>query len=210
MKNFRKVTILLIVLAVVIIIGGASYAYYQIYIKGEDTGITGYSGGVFPQGFGGESMMKSFFMSGVEVALETMDNGYINAKNINLIKDYEVSAKAEKGLFIVINRDYDNQVKYSISLTELNISENLQDKDFKWELVSFGTDNVVASGDFEEAFEENMVLVSDLILNSRTAHEYELRLWLEETGEIQNHLLNGSFEGKISISADVVNSHMIK
>ena len=37
-----------------------------------------------------------------------MDNGYINAKNINLIKDYEVSAKAEKGLFIVINRDYDN------------------------------------------------------------------------------------------------------
>ncbi len=206
--NKRKVVISLIIIVVaILLISGVSFAYFQLNIKGEDAGITGYTGSVFPQSADGPTI-KNYYLSGIEVSLETKENGFINSSSINLIKQHEISNKAEKSHFIVVNRDYNNQVKYSVSLAELAISPNLQDEDFKWQLVKFGTDSEIASGNFQNAKEDVLKITDEIILNPRTAHEYELRLWIEETEKIQNHLLEGSFDGKISISVSVVNGHL--
>lgn len=197
MKKRNRFYLILTILFAIFLIIGSSYAYYQIYLKGDDTGIKGKSSQFFEgiQGLEQEIIQ----LSNGKIKLET--TGYINAKNLLLIKPIDIEDKSEKSKFRVTNEDYDNLILYSISLTELIISQNLQVTDFKWQLFNHNTSETIVSGDFTKASTDTFLLKNDISIEPRSAHEYELRLWIEENNKDQRYLLNGSFSSKIKIES---------
>lgn len=197
MKKRNRFYLILTILFAIFLIIGSSYAYYQIYLKGDDTGIKGTSSQFFEgiQGLEQEIIQ----LSNGKIKLET--TGYINAKNLLLIKPIDIEDKSEKSKFRVTNEDYDNLILYSISLTELIISQNLQVTDFKWQLFNHNTSETIVSGDFTKASTDTFLLKNDISIEPRSAHEYELRLWIEENNKDQRYLLNGSFSSKIKIES---------
>ncbi|MDD2409960.1 MAG: hypothetical protein PHD03_04520 [Bacilli bacterium] len=202
-KKTKKKYFITILLIIILLLIGSSYAIYQIYVKGKDTGISGTSSSYFEgmQGMSAplQTMMFSIPNSSVQIKLETTE--YIKASNLLLIKPSEVEDKSQKSRFRVTNEDYDNILTYSVLLTELKISPNLQVENFKWQLFDYNNSAIVASGNFNNVSIDSLILMNNININTRTAHQYELRLWIEETKEDQRYLLNGSFSGKIKIEA---------
>jgi len=202
-KKTKKNYVITILLIMILLLVGSSYAIYQIYVKGKDTGISGTSSSYFEgmQGMSAplQTMMFSIPNSSVQIKLETTE--YIKASNLLLIKPSEVEDKSQKSRFRVTNEDYDNILTYSVLLTELKISPNLQVENFKWQLFDYNNSAIVASGNFNNVSIDSLILMNNININTRTAHQYELRLWIEETKEDQRYLLNGSFSGKIKIEA---------
>lgn len=121
----------------------------------------------------------------------------------------QVPTKAEKSLFTLRNTGTVPTVYY-LELTDFQISNNLIDPDFKWELLLNGTK--VASGNFSEAvsgqnfiFKNSNGTTYTKVLNPSNdpsiKDEYELRIYILETSDNQNRLLEGSFQGKVKYTA---------
>lgn len=197
-KKINKFYLMLTILFITFLIVGTTYAYYQIYVKGDDPGITGSSSQFFE---GLETENFYIQLSKIQIKLET--TGYINTQNLLLIKPIDISDKSEKSKFRVTNEDSDNIITYSISLTELSVSQNLQVEDFKWQLYNHSTSEIISSGNFTKANTDTLLLKNDIDINPRNAHQYELRLWIEEKETDQRYLLNGSFSGKIKIEGSI-------
>lgn len=206
LKKLNKLYFSLFILTILFLIVGSTYAYYQIYVKGEDTGIKGSSAEFF-EGMQGIQQEEMLFTPNSDVQMKLETTGYIKASNLLLIKPIDIEDKSQKGYFRVTNKDYNNKINYSISLVELSVSPNLQVTDFKWQLVMHNTKEVISSGDFASANANTLLLKNDIIIDTRTAHEIELRLWIEENDKDQRYLLNGSFIGKIKIEGFVNNQN---
>ncbi len=182
-KKDRFYQSLIIIAIIVPIILGVSYAYFQTQIAGTDPGIVSSSASKF------------------NISLETVNEGYISASDLLLIRPEEVDTEAQKGYFNVICGDNDNVIKYSISISELQLSANLKVTDFKWAIVNTQTSSTIGLGNFASATGDKHILISDIPINPNTTHFYELRLWLEETDAEQINLLNGTFSGKITLTS---------
>lgn len=118
-----------------------------------------------------------------------------------LVKEANIASESEKGYFKVVSGNNKHYITYSLSLTELTISANLQVSDFKWQLVR--DNEVVASGNFAGISSNSMTLINNAQISNNETHEYEYRIWLQETEHDQIDLLGGSFSGKITITADM-------
>lgn len=148
--------------------------------------------------------------SNLEVDFEA--NEYIENTNGRLISKDEVETRADFSLFTIKNkRESSNTIKYSINISDIetNYDKNtktypLMSKDFKWRLMSVEeTETLIKEGTFEGVNTNNFEITKDLDLTLEPNEEitYKLYIWLEESNENQNHLLNRTFKSKISISS---------
>jgi len=172
---------------------GASYAVYTL----EDTEQTS------------EEKVK-LTTSNLDVTFEA--NEYISNTNGRLIKPDEVLERADFSLFAITNStETSNTIKYNISITDIETTYDektksypLMSKDFKWRLVEIkDEETLVKEGTFENVNTSSIELTTDLDLTLSPGEEikYKLYVWLEETEENQNHLLNRSFKSKISVNS---------
>jgi len=173
----------LITLAILVpIILGLSYAFFTNGSQGSPSNVSG--------------VADNFIIN-----LVTPTNGYITASNVVLIKASEVATKAEKGTFSVVTGNNQNIVKYSLGLTSLSVSSNLQHVDFKWSLVCINDSTKSVAGTFAGASTAQMTLKEELLIPGNATDEYELFIWLEETSQDQLALMGGSFSGKVTLTA---------
>lgn len=89
--------------------------------------------------------------------------------------------------------------KYTILLQDITIDEKLKNSSFKWQLLKDETS--VAIGDFASIGNSTTIdlYTTSLVLNATDADNYELRVWLHETGEVQNDLMDKPFSATVAI-----------
>lgn len=174
---------------------GASYAIYTL----EDTKTQ-------------ETEKEEVKLSTSNIEVDFKVNEYIENTNGRLINPEEVETRADFSLFTIKNtNESSNKIKYSISISEIDTTYDkttktypLMSKDFKWRLVSVGeTENLITEGTFEGVETTTFELTKDLDLTLEPTEKitYKLYVWLEESNENQNHLLNRTFKSKISVSS---------
>jgi len=116
-----------------------------------------------------------------------------------LINDSEITSKAEHTDFGVTLPSEANvaSAKYSIYLTDLNISNNLKSSYLKWSLYKSGAE--VASGNFKDiGTNTTLYLKENITINKGSTDGYVLYIWLSnDPNNNQTELLNGSFSGKV-------------
>lgn len=139
-------------------------------------------------------------------------NEYIENTNGRLISPDEVETRADFSLFTITNtKESSNAIKYNISISNIETTYDeklktypLMSKDFKWRLVSVSdVETFVKEGTFEDVNTNNLEITQDLDLTLEPNEKitYKLYIWLEESNENQNHLLNRTFKSKISVSS---------
>ena len=148
--------------------------------------------------------------SALEVDFEA--NEYISNTNGRLIKPTEVTERADFSVFTITNTEKSsNTIKYNISISEIETTYDektktypLMSKDFKWRLVNINeTETLITEGTFEGVKTGNLEITKDLDLTLEPNEEitYKLYIWLEESNENQNHLLNRTFKSKITVNS---------
>ena len=188
MEDKSKVIKSLIALAIVLVVlVGISFAYFsslQNFNAGE------VSGGV---------------TTTFDISLNTPNEGYINATDLLPILSTEVSQFAELATFSVVSGNNANIVNYSISLIDLNISNNLRNSAFRWQLISLNDPLQNRSGTFENIPGTRMSVIENILIPANTTHNFEFRIWIETDGVTpQNSMLNGSFSGRFSMVSNMV------
>ena len=178
----------LIMIAVIVpIILSVSYAYFLARVSGDNTIIDGNATNKF------------------DIDLITTDNGYINASDMLPISETASADKAAKGIFSVKTGSNDYKINYSLSLTDITLSDNLKSSnDLKWELWSSDTNTKISSGTFKNA-SSTLLLKNNIIINKNQTNNYELRIYVLETNTNQLELLDGTLSAKVTMDAEMIN-----
>ena len=178
----------LIMIAVIVpIILSVSYAYFLARVSGDNTIIDGNATNKF------------------DIDLITTDNGYINASDMLPISETASADKAAKGIFSVKTGSNDYKINYSLSLTDITLSDNLKSSnDLKWELWSSDTNTKISSGTFKNA-SSTLLLKNNIIINKNRTNNYELRIYVLETNTNQLELLDGTLSAKVTMNAEMIN-----
>lgn len=178
----------LIMIAVIVpIILSVSYAYFLAMVSGDNTIIDGNATNKF------------------DIDLITTDNGYINASDMLPISETASADKAAKGIFSVKTGTNDYKINYSLSLTDITLSDNLKSSnDLKWELWSSDTNTKISSGTFKNA-PSTLLLKNNIIINKNQTNNYELRIYVLETNTNQLELLDGTLSAKVTMDAEMIN-----
>ena len=177
MVLYLSITIILISVAFVI-----SYAFFTANILGNDTAT------------------KTNVTTGT-LNIDFATSAYINNTNLFLIADSDAATKADTTNFTVANTSGNVTGKYTLSLTELTISDNFKSSDFKWQLLKNGTE--LTSGNFLSALTgtDFNLTTSNQTINVGQTDTYILRVWLSESGQDQLTLTNGTFSAKVKMTA---------
>ena len=178
----------LIMIAVIVpIILSVSYAYFLARVSGGNTVIDGNATNKF------------------DIDLITTGNGYINASDMLPISETASADKAAKGIFSVKTGSNDYKINYSLSLTDIILSDNLKSSnDLKWELWSSDTNTKISSGTFKNA-SSTLLLKNNIIINKNQTNNYELRIYVLETNTNQLELLDGTLSAKVTMDAEMIN-----
>ena len=178
----------LIMIAVIVpIILSVSYAYFLARVSGGNTVIDGNATNKF------------------DIDLITTGNGYINASDMLPISETASADKAAKGIFSVKTGSNDYKINYSLSLTDIILSDNLKSSnDLKWELWSSDTNTKISSGTFKNA-SSTLLLKNNIIINKNQTNNYELRIYVLETNTNQLELLDGTLSAKVTMNAEMIN-----
>lgn len=178
----------LIMIAVIVpIILSVSYAYFLARVSGDNTIIDGNATNKF------------------DIDLITTDNGYINASDMLPISETASADKAAKGIFSVKTGSNDYKINYSLSLTDITLSDNLKSSNnLKWELWSSDTNTKISSGTFKNA-SSTLLLKNNIIINKNQTNNYELRIYVLETNTNQLGLLDGTLSAKVTMDAEMIN-----
>lgn len=145
-----------------------------------------------------------------DLVMDLATSRTITATAVGLVNDSDIATKAEHTDFSVTlpsDAKVDSS-KYTIFLTELNISDNLKSEYLKWALYSVGEDATeveVNSGNFGDIGTKTTLTISgDTVINisKGTTTSYKLYIWLSnDPDNNQVSLLNGSFSGKVGFRA---------
>ena len=183
--SYKKMLILLlsVMLVIILCLLGASYAYYSL-----------------------SNASTSFNTTTAE------DNGiavvYEQSENINIstgipITDDEISEKAASSKFSALAPSdtlLGYQVAIQIDLVDISIADALKISDFKVQLLENGTVIATKTG-ANIGSNTSINLKSMSTITVGTTYNYELRIWVHETGVSQNTLMNKSFSGRIEVSS---------
>lgn len=180
--NFKRVIMILNVVTIVLIISllGFSYAWYVASNVSTKININ------TPN----SNIIKTDFAT----------TEYINNTIGVPILASEVATKADKNIFTIIAQEtMTKKADYNIYIDEIVMDDALKTSDFKWELLKDTTS--VANGDFSSIGNNTRInlYTTNLTLGATIPDSYELRIWLEETGENQNNLMGKRFSGRIKI-----------
>ncbi len=170
--NFKRVIMILNVVTIVLIISllGFSYTWYVASNVSTKININ------TPN----SNIIKTDFAT----------TEYINNTIGVPILASEVATKADKNIFTIIAQEtMTKKADYNIYIDEIVMDDALKISDFKWELLKNNTS--VANGDFSSIGNNKRIdlYTTNLTLGATTPDSYELRIWLEETGENQNNLI---------------------
>ena len=189
--TFRKLLLILslTVTALIITLLSTSYAWYQF-----DNAVTDFNN---IQTFSDEIKFPVIFTN----------NDVIRTQTGIPITEEQISTFAERKTFYMtpskegINTASFN-VNYKISIINIKIDEELKNEYFKYKLVE--TINGVVSdeitGNFKNLSENFITLKEGTITKFDSQHSYELMIWLQESGDIQNSMQNKSITGNIKVT----------
>ena len=182
MKQRNFILYLSLIIIIISVAFTISYAYLKANVTGNDTATT-----------------TNVTSGTLDITFAT--SAYINNNNLLLISDSDAATKAEQTSFTIDNTKSNISGKYTLSLTELSISDNLKSNDFKWELLK--NDSTINSGNFSTAVTANdfNLTSSNQTITPGTTDSYKLRIWLSETTSDQLSLTNGSFSAKVKMTA---------
>ncbi len=201
MENKEKNNIyyrLLMISAIIIpVIIGFSYAYFLAVVKVTNDKPTTITGTI---------------VSDIDFELVDENNSYIKATNLIPLTSDQVSIYAETGNFSVRAGNNNNNVLYTISLTDVNIPDELKNEYFKWKLVctscnSNSSKNI--EGSFINATNE-LILNTELLIEPNTIDDYKIMIWLEESDIDQNNTMNKSFSAKVKVNGELTKMKLHK
>lgn len=133
---------------------------------------------------------------------------YAQSEFINLttgipISESDASTKAGISRFTVTpgNELKGYKILSSVEITEINIDSELKTEDFKIQLYENGVK--VYDGTGKNITGTTLIMKELSNMNVGTTYNYELRIWIKDTGVSQNQLMGKSFSGKIKISSSI-------
>ena len=182
-KTNKKLPVIIAAVTIVVYCIGIAYAYFTARISGNDT-----------------ASSATVTVGKLMIDFDTTE--YISNQYGELIQDSEKESKADANKFSV-KHSVDSNIKadYTLSLTDIRISDNLKSSDFKWELVK--NDTVLSSGNFSDIGTSTTLNLTPNYqrLEVNNTDKYIFRIWLSETDVDQSSLYNGTFSAKISLIA---------
>ena len=179
-KNKKKM-ILAIIGAIILVAGivGLTIAYFRAQAESKDIVVS--------------SKKLSIVFSDPEGSL-------IRASDIEPIADEDIDTLGTKKTFTIAKKDAaDKDVYLRLELTDLVVSDNFKDSDLRWALYKSGS--IVTEGSFVNVKSStSLPLANNILLDSTTPEEYNLYIWIHETGVDQERLMGGSLSGKITVT----------
>ena len=189
-RNDKKSLFYRLLIATAIVIPVAisfSYAYFLAEVKGNKTNVTGTA------------------VTNFDFSLTTnTETGYINTSELIPISDSLADSDASVGTFTVSAGNNPYPIKFSVYLTDIVMDSELKNADFKWKLSSANND--IESGSFSGYTSGDLLLTSNLIINSNSSSTYQLRIWISETTADQIAILNKSFSARVKVEGEFWNS----
>lgn len=190
--NFKKMIFVLTIATSIVFacMLGGSYAYYTLS-DGTSVNIT--TGDFDPN-----------------VAVIFAQSEYINMRTGVPISSSDVDSYANKSVFTLVPDSEalsGFEVAINVSITNLMIDEYLKTDDFKYDLrCNDGSSTTTLKSGTGTDFTSSDVIIGTLSTSDNTfsaskSYTCTLRLWLQETGENQNNLMNKSFSGLIKVNS---------
>ena len=179
-KNNKIILAVIGIIMILGIIGGVTYAYFNAQAESEVVTITSGS-------------MKIKFT----------DGELINATDIEPIKESEILTKATKKSFGISKESSSGTNMYArIDLTDLEVSENFQNYDLKWALYEGSTK--ITTGSFVTTSDgsDSINMATNVLIDSTVEKNYNLYIWIQETGVDQSEMMSGSISGKITVTGE--------
>lgn len=171
--NKRKKTLIIVSILILVALIGITIAYFMSRSVSDEHTIT--SGNVAIT-YENES---AFRLTGLVPLLES-----------------EILDNAAKISFTVRNTGT-MEAYVKINLTDITIS-NLASYDFKWALYEDTTK--VTTGNFASLGDNTSInLANDIKLNQNESKNYNVYVWIDESGEDQTSLMKGTFKSKVEV-----------
>ena len=184
--EFKKMIIILSIVAVAIItcLFGVSYAYYSLTNASTsfDTRVAG----------------------DADVAVVYAQSQYVNITTGIPITESQVPTKAGISKFSALaGSDLEGyEVAIEIALVDISLDTVLQSPDFKIQLLQDGS--VVKTITGEDIANNSSIILKDMsTIDVGKTYNFELRIWIQETGVSQNELMGQSFTGRVEISSSM-------
>ena len=141
----------------------------------------------------------------IGIVFEQTDKINVTTAMPILDEDKEEYASKNKFTITIEEKLYNAQVAVEVNLVDINIDDELLSKDMKYELLI--NDEVVKNGTFLQISDSKLTLypLTKLtnISESNGIFACELRIWLSETNESQNNMMNKKISGTIQIDSVV-------
>ncbi len=192
-KNVKLISLCSILILLLAVIIGFSYAYFQnILVNDNPT----------------ETKIKSPVL---DLDITGLSNDYIELSNASLINPEDTQTKASEYSFEISHTKFSNvdAAIYYLNLTDIQISDNLKSSYFKWSLEQNNTKDIdnqnIITGDFSQ-IEDNYLKLNKkaFVLPNENTDTYTLKIWLENDPNVnQNDLLNGNFSAKLTLEGYV-------
>ena len=189
--EFKKlITILTISIAVIVVaLLGFSYAWYSFT--------------------GGSTEFETTTGSSENLQVVFAQSQYVNTVTGIPLAASDVDKKSDKTLFSVTADSttlsgFD--VASEISLVDISIDEALKTSDFHYALyeTANGTTTLITSGTgVNIGNNASLVLKSMSLITKDVTYNYELRIWLQDSGVSQNELMQKSFSAKIQVTSSM-------
>jgi len=176
------------VLLLVVVVAGATYAYFTATA----------------------STAKQEVKTG-SLAMGFESGEFLRADALMPISDSEIKTKAAELDFSVTNEGTEH-MNLTISLTDIEISDDLKDVDFRWGLYNKDTGNGLAFGAFKDiGTSKSMVIYENTIIDAvldeneeDITKNYTLRVWIHDDGANQNHMQGETFSAKVTVDGEPV------
>ena len=138
-----------------------------------------------------------------DISIIFAQSDYVNISTGVPIVEADVPTKAGISRFVVSPDSSLNgaEIALSIELVNVSIDDELKCNDFKIQLLE--NNSVIYNGTGSSVTSDTLVLKEVTKLTNLNSVNYELRIWINETGVSQNNLMGKSFSGKIKISTSI-------
>ena len=176
------------VLLLVIVVAGATYAYFSATASTDVQTVTT---GSLTMGF--------------------TNGDIVRADGLAPIADSEIKTKAAELDFSVTNTGTEH-MNLTISLTDIVIPDALKDVDFRWGLYNKDTGVGLSFGIFKDiGTATSMVIYRDTIIDAvldenepDITNNYTLRVWIHDDGALQNYMQGQTFSAKVTVDGEAV------
>lgn len=182
--TFKKMILILSIAVTILIVGllGVSYAWYSLSNSSTKFNAT---------------------TANPNITVIYAQSQFISVSTGIPILEADVEQKSSKSKFTALaNEELSGyNVSLGIELSQINIDDELKVDDFKIQLLENGVPIANKSG---SDINGNTLILKELSsITTGNTYNYELRIWINDTGVSQNELMGKSFSGKINVSSAI-------